>query len=252
MMAIVIGGLTVATALGVPLGRIASLVIDWRAALGLVAALAVFAAIGIVVEMPRVSGAPRVGLQQRLSVLRRPGVRGTLFLTVLGMSAAYAPYAFTVPILDTLSMAGESIALMLVLYGLGAVAGNYGAGLLTDRWGGRRVLICAYALTAATFAGLAGLSMMPVRDMPVLAGALMVCWGVGVWSQNPAQIHRLVGIAPQEAPLVVALNASAVYVGIALGTALGSATIGYGAAAMLGCALGLSLAALLFACTVNR
>lgn len=187
-----------------------------------------------------------------MSVLKRPGVAGTLFLTVLGMSAAYVPYAFTVAILDALSMTDGAVVCMLVLYGAGAIAGNYVAGLLTDRWGAGRVLRFAYAHMTVTFAGLAAASLWLIPGRPVLIGALMVCWGAGVWSQNPAQIHRLIAIAPLEAPLVVALNASAVYVGIALGTALGGTTIGFGGSVTLGCGMSLALMALLCAQTERR
>src|SRR4051794_24520398 len=46
-LAVVVGGLTVATALGVPLGDVAGHWLGWRAALGLVAALSLVAAAGV-------------------------------------------------------------------------------------------------------------------------------------------------------------------------------------------------------------
>ena len=70
-LAVVIGGLTSATAIGVPLGRVASTAMSWRMSLVLVSVVAVVAAIGITISMPGMAGNPPVTLKRRLSVLAR-------------------------------------------------------------------------------------------------------------------------------------------------------------------------------------
>ena len=139
-LAVVIGGLTSATALGVPLGRIASTSMSWRMSLLFVAVIAVAAAIGIMISMPAMAGNPPVSLTRRLSVLRRPGVMTILPLTVLGMAACYAPQAFTVQVLRAVSIPDNAVPLMLACYGIGAVVGNFASGAATDRWNAKAVL----------------------------------------------------------------------------------------------------------------
>jgi MFS transporter, DHA1 family, inner membrane transport protein len=238
-LAVVVGGLTVATALGVPLGRIASTTMSWRASLALVGATSIIAAITVFVVMPRLPGNARVTLRQRLSVLARPGVMIVLPLTVLGMAACYTPYAFTVEVLHTLLIPELSITSMLLFYGLGAIAGNYTSGWATDRFGPMTVLTGSYALMVITLTGLALLSSAPSAGMFAVVALLMAMWGASSWAQTPAQQHRLIASAPQEAPLVVALNSSGIYFGIAIGTAIGSQAISASASATLwyGCAL---------------
>ncbi|MFE4970970.1 MFS transporter [Kitasatospora sp. NPDC056651] len=244
-LAVVIGGLTVATALGVPLGNAASHWLGWRAALGLVAGLCLLVAAVLRAVMPRVAGNARVPLRTRLAVLRRPAVLTVLPLTVLGMGASYTAYAYSVPVLDAVGVGEGSVPPVLFLYGLGAVIGNLAAGWATDRWGSPAVLTAGYAVLAAALGALAWLAAARTGAVPTV-GPLVLLWGAGSWCQTPPQQHRLIAAAPQEAPLVVSLNSSAIYAGIGLGTVLGGATLDSGAAVVYGLGAAIAAAALLF------
>ncbi|THF55085.1 MFS transporter [Mesorhizobium composti] len=232
-LAIVIGGLTAATALGVPLGRIASTTMSWRASLILVGIVSLAAAFGVLAVMPRLPGNVPVTLYQRLAILTRPGVMVVLPLTVLGMAACYTPYAFTIQVLDFLLVPATSVTAMLLAYGAGAVVGNYASGWATDRIGPNAVLTSAYALMVVAMGGLAWVASAPSPAMIGVVALLMACWGASSWAQTPPQQHRLIAGAPQEAPLVVALNSSGIYFGISIGTAIGSHALSDGAQATL-------------------
>lgn len=242
-LAVVTGGLTIATALGVPLGDLASHWLGWRIALGLVAALCAANAVGVLLIMPHLPGQPRARLRVRLAVLRRPGVLAVLPLTVFGMAACYVPYAYSVPALEAVGVAEPSVTLMLFLYGLGAVVGNLIAGYFTDRWGPVRVLTFTYAAMTASLAAFAWIAGTEVSWM-LFVGLLVAVWGGASWAQTPAQQHRLIGTAPQEVPLVVSLNSSCIYLGIGGGAALGGVLLPAGAPALYGVGALIALAAL--------
>jgi predicted MFS family arabinose efflux permease len=253
-LAVVIGGLTAATALGIPLGHVVSASLSWRAALILVGLLAIAAAVSMLAVMPKLPGGASVTLRQRLTVLRHRNVLVVLPLTVIGMSSCYVPYAFTIPVLDALIGSSRSITAMLFLYGLGAIAGNYLSGWATDRVGPIFVLICAYTLMVSTLGAMA-LAGGNFSVSNKLAAVLVMCWGASSWAQTPAQQHRLISSAPQEASLVIALNSSAIYLGISLGTAIGSYTIQASVTQTLwyGCALaGAALVYALVTTSVGR
>ncbi|MEC3918238.1 MFS transporter [Nocardia sp. CDC160] len=234
-LAVVVGGLTIATALGVPLGDLLGHWLGWRSALTGVAIVCVIAAAGVAAWVPALPGNPYVPLVTRLSVLRNRSVATVLPLTVLGMGAAYVAYAYAVPALGALGIGASSTAWVLMLYGAGAVAGNLSSGYATDRWGATRVLTVGYALMAAALAVM-GVLAASETHIPALVGLLAFAWGAASWCQTPAQQHRLIAAAPQESGLVVALNASCIYFGIGAGTLLGGITIGHGVAAMYGLA----------------
>ncbi|MFI7107616.1 MFS transporter [Nonomuraea sp. NPDC050227] len=265
-LAVVVGGLTVATALGVPLGDLAGERLGWRYALGAVAVACLAVAAGVYAIMPVLPGAPRVPLRARLEVLRRPAVTAILPLTVLGMAGSYTVYAYSVPALRAVGV--EGTAGMLFLYGLGAVLGNLAAGYATDRWGAHRVLPVAYLVMAVSLGLLAwmaaagpaggpavgaaagtavGTAAGPAVGTVALVGVLVLAWGASSWCQTPPQQHRLIAAAPGEAPLVVSLNSSAIYAGIGAGTLLGGLTLPSGAALTYATGAALAAAALLFA-----
>ncbi|MEV0339020.1 MFS transporter [Nocardia sp. NPDC050713] len=262
-LATVVGGLTVATALGVPLGNLVGRVLGWRSALALVAGLCVVAAVWLAAVLTparqsasndeavvALSGAPRVPVRARFAVLRRPGVATVLPLTVLGMAAAYAVYAYSVPALAQVGIGSAATAWVLALYGVGAVLGNTASGYATDRWGATRVLICGYAAMAVALGAL-GLLAATDRVAPVLVGVLAAVWGASAWCQTPAQQHRLIAAAPAEASLVVALNASCIYLGIGAGTLLGGFAVGHGGV-LYAAGAALAVIALLFAAGTTR
>ncbi|MBS2537744.1 MFS transporter, partial [Catenulispora sp. NF23] len=158
-------------------------------------------------------------------------VATVLPLTVLGMGAAYIVYAYAIPALRTLGIGGSGTAWILAAYGAGAIVGNLVAGIAADRLGPIRVLTAGYALMAASMAAFALLAASGVHA-PALVALLAIAWGAATWCQTPPQQHRLFTAAPTEAPLLMALNASAIYVGIGLGTATGGLLESSGTARM--------------------
>ncbi|WP_222107657.1 MFS transporter [[Actinomadura] parvosata] len=250
-LAVVVGGLTVATALGVPLGNLADRALSWRAALGLVAALCAVCAAGVLAVLPGLPGSPSVPLRARLDALRHPGVVAVLPLTLLGIMASYGLYAYAVPLLHELGATPASEMWLLFLYGVGAFVTNLVAGRAADRYGPVRVLAVGYtALTltlgAFTLAAGTGPHVLPA------AALLMAAWGASTWFQTPAQQLRLITAAPQETAVVVGLNGSVLYLGIALGTALGGLLLPVGAPVALGVSAVLAAGCLLYLAATRR
>ncbi|GAA1532437.1 MFS transporter [Brevibacterium picturae] len=221
-LAIVISGLTIATAVGVPLGTLASQVMGWRIALVIVGVFSILLGGVLIFLLPSLAGGPGLPLRQRLSVLGNPAVQVILPVTVLGMAAAYTAYAYAIPAFESVGVEASSSQWMLFLYGLGAVIGAQVAGRATDSFGGTRVLTTGYIVMALSIFCLGLLSLTNIA-LPALVGVLAVLWGASSWCQTPPQQHRLIGAVPNHAPLVIALNSSALYAGIGVGTMIGGA-----------------------------
>lgn len=183
-LAVVVGGLTIATALGVPLGDAIGQWLGWRSALAAVAIVCLVAAAGVAAWVPFVPGNPRVGLATRLAVLRNRSVAKVLPLTVLGMGAAYVVYAYSVPALEAVGISPTSTAWVLFLYGFGAVAGNLASGYATDRWGATRVLTTGYLVMALALALMGTMAATHTRAA-WLIGLLAAAWGAASWCQTP-------------------------------------------------------------------
>ncbi|QKW33018.1 MFS transporter [Actinomadura sp. NAK00032] len=215
-MALVIGGLTLSTALGMPLGNLIGSV-DWRLTLWAVAALGVVAAIGISVSLPKVA-LPATSLTARLAPLRQTKVLTILTATLLVMAGHYAVYTY-IGAMTTEATAGsfpQALTMILFAWGVGVLAGNFLAGHLADK-------LPALGVSLAALAGgtvLLAISPLTVSHL-IIATVWAAIWGATDGMASVVQQHRLVTIAPASAPLLFGLNSSAIYVGVALGGVLG-------------------------------
>jgi DHA1 family inner membrane transport protein len=94
------------------------------------------------------------------------------------------------------------------------------SGHLTDRVGSRWLITGAAAILLVTFA------LLPVASTTVVgAGIGMAAYGFGAWAVNVPQQHRLITLRPSSPALVVALNASALYLGVSLSGLVGAGAL---------------------------
>lgn len=228
-MALVIGGLTLSTALGMPLGNLIGSV-DWRLTLWAVAGLGVLATLGIWASLPRIS-LPAVSLTARLAPLRQTKVLTILAATALVMAGHYTVYTYIGAITADATSGSFPHALTLILFawGLGVLSGNFLAGSWVDRISGLKVAVAALS---------GGAVMLAISPLTVDHLAIVVVWAL-VWGATDGmasvvQQHRLVMIAPASAPLLFGLNSSAIYVGVAMGGILGGIAQEWLAIALLG------------------
>lgn len=238
-IAVVNGGITVAIALGVPLGGLVGHHLGWRMTFVGVAVLAAVATAGVVFGVPRDigRGLAVATLSQRVAVAARPAVLVTLMSTTLWATGAYTVYTYLSPLLNSAAgLSGASISGVLFLWGISAAIGVVSGGALSDRFGPLRVIIPAITLGAAAFIALSLIqaTLSPtVAVLPVLAA--VATWGLSHWAFYPAQQARLIDLAGVSvAPIVLSLNASSMYIGFSLGAALGGATLARAGVGSLG------------------
>lgn len=238
-IAIINGGITVAIALGVPLGAVIGNGVGWRMTFVGVAVLSTIAVIGLATGLPRGVGAGMTAttLRQRLEVLRLPGVLSTLFVTTLWAIGGYTVYTYVAPVMaTTVGMSGEKIGYILFLWGVAAGVGLVIGGNATDKIGADVVVGVCLPLTAAALISLsaAGLYLTPATALiPVLLAVGL--WGVTHWAFWPGQQARLIAVTGLKvAPVALSLNASFMYLGFSLGAMLGSVTLVRGGATDLG------------------
>ncbi|WP_220448355.1 MFS transporter [Nonomuraea diastatica] len=215
-MALVIGGLTLSTALGMPLGNLIG-GIDWRLTLWAVAALGVVAVIGISVALPKVV-LPATSLMARLAPLRQPKVLSILVVTLLVMAGHYAVYTYigAVTASATTGSFSQALTMILFVWGVGVLVGNFFAGHLVDK---RAVLgVAVGALAGGTV--LLAISPLTVSNLAI-ASVWAAIWGTTDGMASVVQQHRLVNFAPASSPMLLGLNSSAIYFGVAIGGGLG-------------------------------
>lgn len=247
-LAIVTGGGTVAVALGVPLGAWIAGWGGWRTAYLLIAAVAALATWGLVIGLPR--GLPRAPASARrsppsfsspFSVAREPGVLPALLTSMLWATGGFSFYTYIALFLSgTLGFGAEGVSAVFCAIGVAAAIGTAAGGWATDRFGADRMAKVFALMLVLVLGGLSFSAQMLPRGLalPLIVG-LSTLWGLAGWGFGPAQAVRLIRLAPDRAPMTLSLNASAIYLGIAAGSALGGAAIdlfGVGAVGWAGAA----------------
>lgn len=234
-LALIFSGVTFATVIGVPASVLVGEQLGWRSTFVVVALLSVLATTGIGFALPRARSTSPVSLRERLVIARRPDVLVVLIQTLLALAGTFAVYTYLAPLLErTAGLTGHVLVAVLFLFGVGGATGNLVGGHLTDRFGPLPVLRTALGGLVVLFVTLALAATLLAPHAAWMLVPVIAAWGLLGWSFPIAQQARLVGLEPRLAPITVSLNASAVYLGVALGAVTGAVVVGHASIADLG------------------
>ena len=234
-LAAVFFGMTMSQVLGLPLGSFIAYTFGWRAAFAVVLVVLLPCLWLIWTIVPRGLSFQPVTLHDLARMMRNGRLMLAAGFTASFLTAGYVVNTFLAPLLSqNLGWGRDGITLALLVCGIGAVLGNMMGGALSDRIGPARTLTFLCLAQLVVLPGFSALPLAGGQTTPlsgVLAMALLLLWSVFGWSFMAAQQARLIGLAPEAAPVMLALNAAGVYVGAALGSAIGGAVLaGFGLA----------------------
>jgi MFS transporter, DHA1 family, inner membrane transport protein len=228
-LAIVTAGLAGSTALGAPLGTLIGGLVGWRATLWFVAGIGFMTALGVGLLLRAVPQPPRIGLAARLAPLRHAGIGLTMLTTLFAFGGFLMVYTYSGLVFDRVTGGEKSLlAGLLLFWGVAAIIGNLVSGRLVDRHGSHRIIIGTLAVAIGN-----------------------ILWGAAGWGLMVPQQHRLISASPEQAPLLLALNNSALHAGLVLASLAGAGALlvidrhylGWAGAASLAIALLLARAA---------
>ena len=247
-LALVASGLTIATVLGSPLGTWVGEQFGWRLSFGLVALLAGIAFVVLVLcGLPKAAPAPTLSLGARLAPIKEPRLLLALVPALLWYLGIYILYTYIAPLLQQ-NLHITDISLFLAVFGLGPVLGNWVIGIVIDRLGAVRPIFVA--LVALII--IEPLVALVAHSVPMALISLFL-WSLCVPVLFTPQQHRLLLLAPEHANVILALNNSTFYLGIAGGAALGGLALRAVPVQQLGWmgAAGILLALILFVFSVR-
>jgi DHA1 family inner membrane transport protein len=210
-------GWSLAAAVGLPLITFIASRYGWQAAYAGISALGVVSLLLLLWRLPGDLVTPPVDLKTWLDLGRNRIVVLLLAITLLQVSGQFTVFTFMGPLLKKLTAAGpDAIGLVFALYGLFGFLGIAVATRIVDSWGAYRTSLLFMWLI---FIGIAGWALS--AGVYVLMAISVAVWGIGFAAANSMQQVRLVAAAPPLAPASVSLNTSVLYVGQAIGSAIG-------------------------------
>jgi DHA1 family inner membrane transport protein len=229
-------GLTVANVVGVPLGTYIGQHAGWRVTFDLVAAMGALSLIGVASLVPHLPKPPGIGLRHEVSVLRDAQVVLALAVTALGFGGVFAATTYLAPMMTKVAgFADSSLTWLLVVFGIGLVAGNLVGGRLADR-NLMRLLLTSLTGLAVVLA----LFTLAANNKPASVVVIFLVGFLGFANVPPLQ-KRVLDKAARAPTLASAVNIGAFNLGNALAAWLGGIVIdagfGYATVNLVGAAL---------------
>jgi len=210
-------GWSLAAAIGLPLIALVAHRYGWRTVYGGIGMIGCFSLLLLAWRLPGgLIGAP-VDLKTWIDVGRNRRIVLLLLVTTLQMSGQFVVFTFMGPLLAKLTQAGpDAIGLVFAAYGVFGFIGIAIATRIVDSWGAYKTSLL---FTTLLLTGVTGWALS-AGIYPLMACSVAI-WGLGFASTNSMQQVRLVGAAPALASASVSLNTSVLYIGQAVGSAIG-------------------------------
>jgi MFS transporter, DHA1 family, inner membrane transport protein len=214
-IAIVFGGVTLSTVVGVPLGTLAGGTLGWRPVFAVLALVTAGLAVAAPLIMQDAPAEPR-SAAARLRVLARRGLPGLFAVSALVTAGQYAAFTYLVVLLAREAGLGPSAASAVLLgTGLSATLGNFAGGRAASRSAHRTMTWSAVVAAAC-------LCVIPavMADLVLLLPVALLWSAVFAAFSTAAQTgvsHR----AGPDGRVAAAVNISAFNIGIAAGSAAG-------------------------------
>ncbi len=222
-IALMFTGLTVANVLGVPFGTWLGQAYGWRSTFWAVSVVGVVALLAIAYLVPRSNQQQQADFRGELRVLARPQVLLGLLMTVLGFGGVFAAFTYIAPILtDITGFPASAVSPILLLFGVGLVAGNLLGGKFADRY-----LMPTLVTSLVLLAGVLVLFSFTSHDK--LAAVITIgLLGAAAFATVPPLQMRVLQKATDAPNLASSANIAAFNLGNALGAWLGGVTIDHG------------------------
>ncbi|MEV0197868.1 MFS transporter [Nonomuraea sp. NPDC050691] len=220
-ISVVLGGIAVSTAMGVPIGTLVGRTLGWRGAFVAIVVVGAVVLAGLLLLMPAVAApADAPGLRAQARSAFAPRVLVMLAVGVLLLGGQFTVFTYITPfLLQVTGISGAQVSGFLLAYGVATAIGTFAGGWAADRDAPRTLLAANVVLVLAL--GLLYLA----GAVPALAAVALLVWGLVGFGLVPALQYRVATLAGPARDLAASLPASAVNAGIAVGALLGGWTL---------------------------
>ncbi|MGE7912489.1 MFS transporter [Lysinibacillus xylanilyticus] len=215
-LGLTIGGMSMGTVLGVPLGIYISNLFDWKLTLWLLVIIGVTSVLCMYIFLPNFPTTPPPTLNERLKMFLDKRVTITVCITFFASVASLGLYTYLSPLLEEMT-SSSNLTMYLWAWGFGGLFGSLMIGYLIDYFGKPKTLV-----TIILFTLILSIIFIPLMiNLPMLKYLPFFIWGAMGWACQAPQQHILLSYQPKNGSSVVALNSSVNYLGSAIGASLG-------------------------------
>ena len=214
-------GMSISYAVALPIGAWLGFEYGWHTPVWLCAAASLAALLAATVLLPKGVVTASASFAGFKTAAKQSAVLRVWLRTLLFFIAIFSVFAYVGPVLLALNAMGSAqLSLVLAIFGLAGVAGTLLGGWANDRFGS--LLTIRIQLTVLV----SMMCLLPLTQghLPATVATLVV-WGMAGFGLTAPQQSRLVSLSPTQAPLLLSLNSSMLYLGTALGAVVSGALI---------------------------
>ncbi|WP_370677252.1 MFS transporter [Pleomorphomonas sp. PLEO] len=219
-MAIIMGGVSVATVCAAPVGAWVGDVMGWRFAFVITGVLGVLTLVAQALTLPAMPSTGPANLSTMADVLRRPAIRLGLATILLVVAGHFAGFTFIRPFLEDVPHFGiDGVSRVLLAFGIGGFLGNFAGGFMAERNTPLSITLAAGGIAVMalvlSFAG----------GSPVVAAVATGLWGFA-FGALPVSVQSFINqAASDEAESAGALMLTTFQVAISSGAVLGGVIV---------------------------
>jgi predicted MFS family arabinose efflux permease len=202
-VAVMMGGLTVAMVVGVPLGSWIGQLFNWRTPFLIVTGMGAVAVLGLIWLLPReISHQPPASFLAQLSLLVNRRLATLYLITAIGFGGTFVVFTFLSPLLtDITGVPPKTVNIALLLFGGATVVGNFAGGRLNDVVGTRRAMMILLWGLIVSFV------LIPLAVHNEIAiFTVIAIWGVFAFAIPPVMQAGVVATAEQWLPMRLRLR----------------------------------------------
>ena len=214
-------GMSISYAVALPVGAWLGFNYGWHTPVWLCAAASLATLVAATVLLPKGVVTQNASFTGFKTAAKHCAVQRVWLRTLLFFIAIFSVFAYVGPVLLALNaISPVQLSIVLALFGLAGVAGTLMGGWANDKFGSLITLRVQLAVLISM------MSLLPFTQGHLIATvATMVVWGMAGFGLTAPQQSRLVNLSPANAPLLLSLNSSMLYLGTALGAVFSGALI---------------------------
>lgn len=210
-------GTSLATILGLPLGRLVGQLVGWRITFAIIALLALATMLLIIRLLPNIPSKNAGSLASLPVLVKRPLLVGLYLTTVIIVAAHFTAYTYIEPFMIQIGQLDPNLATMILLvFGVSGVT----ASLLFNRlyrFGPTKFVINAMVLLVISL----GLLLISA-DYTITMFILSFIWGIGISCIGLSLQMRVLQLAPDATDVATAIYSGIFNAGIGAGALFGS------------------------------
>jgi DHA1 family inner membrane transport protein len=214
-------GTTMGLIVGVPMMSWFAFTFSYEASYLFCGSASLVAALGLLAKLPRMPIGKPVSFDHQLSILRKPALWLNIAAAILTFTALFSVYSYAAQLFKNRpGMAGQSISLMLAIFGVGGVLGNFIVGRLLDRHLEETVLSQLLVLAAAYL-----ILYVFSRATPLPMSLIVLLWGAAHISGLVCTQMWLRSVAPEAQDFATSLYLTSANAGVLSGSSAGGLSI---------------------------